>query len=217
MRSRLIVGAGLAVALVLGVPTVAEAGAPNYECEAGPWRFAIDQHRSAGLTRLADQTVVQMVVKDGDQNGSSLNVTLSTESLSLNSQITGYGKSLTLTVTEGASTTTYSGACAFVPGNFILGHVSGARLTVRTRASKSSPTLAMVSRHGLVWAAAPEGSPSDPNPVSNEGWARVRVVYAIRSGSQDISIGNDVGLEGPSTVAQGWGRVGAMTLVTARR
>jgi hypothetical protein len=205
----------LVAALEVAAPNVAEAGAPNYECEAGPWRFAIDQHRRAGLIRLADQTVVEADLQEGDQNGSSLGVTLSVDSLSLASQITGTGKSLNLTVSDGKSTTGYSGACAFVPGNFILGHVSGARLAVRTRKSSTAPVLARVSRHGLVWVAAPENSPSDPAPTTQQGWARVRVVYSIRSGSQQIGIGNDVGLEGPSTVMQGWGRIGLITLVTA--
>lgn len=200
----------------MGLPTVAEAGAPNYECAAGPWRFAIDQHRRAGLVRMPDRTVVETALVDGDQNGSSLNVKLSAGSLVLESQITGTGKSLKLTVNEGASKSTYTGVCAFVPGNFIAGHVTGLRLAVRTRASWNASVFATAGRHSLVWAAAPEGSPSVPSPTTHSGWARVRVVSTLRSGSQVLGIGTEVGLDGPSTVAQGWGRVGVITLVTAR-
>ncbi len=215
MRSRLIVGlvVGLAVAHAATLPTVAEAGAPNYECEAGPWRFGIDQHRRAGLVRLPDQTVVRTQLHDGDQNGSSLNVTLTTESVSLESQISGFGKWLSLTVSEGDTKTSFSGVCVFVPGNFILAHVTAASLVVRTRASSIAPVLAAVSRRGLVWVATPEGSPSVPDPFTHGGWARVRVVYSIRSGPQQLGIGNDVGLDGPSSIVQGWGRVGSLTLV----
>lgn len=214
MRSRLVVG--LVVALMVGLPTVAEAGAPNYECGAGPWRFAIDQHRRAGLVRLPDRTVVETALLDGNQNGSALTVTLLSGSLSLESQITGTGKSLTLTVQDGVSKSTYTGFCAFVPGNFILGYVTDARLAVRTRASWNAPVFATASRHSLVWAAAPEGSPSVPDPMTHSGWARVRVVSTLRSGSQGLGIGTEVGLDGPSTVAQGWGRVDVIHLVTAR-
>ncbi len=218
MRSRLLVG--LVLALTVSVPTVAEAGAPNYECEAGPWRFGIDQHRRAGLIRFADQpaaqTMVQTSLLNGEQNGSSLNVTLVAGSTSLKAQVGKYGDTLSLTVVDGTNTSTYSGICAFVPGNFILGHVAESPLHVRTRASWNAPLLATAKRHSIVWSAAPDGSPSLPAPTTHGGWALIRVVSGLRGGSQELGIGATVGLDGPSTIAQGWGRVQLVKLVTAR-
>ena len=59
----------MAVALAMGVAARAEAGAPNYECQAGRLRIGIDQHRRAGLARVAGGTVRELTFVDANQNG----------------------------------------------------------------------------------------------------------------------------------------------------
>ena len=96
------------------------------------------------------------------------------------------------------------GACAFVPGDFAIGHVTAARVNVRAASSPDADTTVILRRGSFVWL--------DPTPHAADGgdaMVRVRVVVHVRGGrvgggEQRFGMGSDAGLDGQSTVVDGW-------------
>ena len=201
-----------AAILFIVVPSRAEAGAPNYECEAGGYRFGIDQHRRGGIGRINTREVVPVSYASLDQNGPSLDATTTFNGKPAAIQVRGTGSSMT--VTTGGRT--LSGACAFVPGNFALGQVMAPHIVVRTAPSDSAAVAVMLHRGSLVW------SPGRFNDATGklegtEDWTQLRVVLRIeggaKNGEEQMGMGTEVGLDGRSSIVNGWVRVTDVKLI----
>jgi hypothetical protein len=203
-----------AVALLVTPAMGSQAGAPNYECQAGPYRIGIDQHRRAGLVRIGQGAVQPMPFSQlHDQNGASLKLGVDLPGTDGVMAITGYGSSMTLQI----GSRTYRGECAFVPGNFVLGQVTATRAMVRTDPDDASDVVADARRGSLVW------SPGRFDEAANamrgtEEWTQLRTVLTIRGGAagggeQVIGMGQASGLDGGSTVVNGWVRVARISLL----
>lgn len=69
---RALVGISAVVLATIAGAQPANAGAPNYECRAGPYSIGIDQHRRAGLARFSGGAVQSASFVTTDQNGLSV-------------------------------------------------------------------------------------------------------------------------------------------------
>ncbi len=200
------------VAVLPAVP--ASAGAPNYECQAGPYRIGIDQHRRAGLVRVGRSAVQAMpLVYQSDQNGDSLVLAVG---LPGNKNgliaIREYGKAMSLHV----GSRRYSGSCAFVPGNYVLGAVTGSHALVGST-PEGDDVVVKLRRGSLVWSAGrfdEEAKEMRGTPDQ----AQLRVVLDVRGGGVDgeaekFGIGSAFGRDGRSTVLNGWGKLAPLSML----
>jgi hypothetical protein len=192
----------------------ASAGAPNYECESGPYRIGIDQHRRGGLVRVGRGPVHAMpFVGVADQSGESLGLTVQLPLGEGRIRVAGYGATMTLNVNG----QTYHGACAFVPGNFVLGHVTARSTNLNVDPTKTSTVIASPRFGSLMWSSGRFDEAANELRGSAD-WSQFRVVLAIRGGateggSQLPGMGQAAGLDGRSEVVNGWGQVATVTLL----
>ena len=207
-----------AAAVIAGTAIIATAGpafagAPNYECRVGSQRLGIDQHRRSGLSRLGLGPVQPAVFTDSNQDGSALDLTYSVAGQAMTAQVRGFGSSIVLRIGEG----TVSGACAFVPGTFALGTVTARRLVVRSTPAADGTVVTIVGRRSLVWSSGRVDVVTG-RLEGTEDWTRVRVVLTIRGGAKSggdqlPGMGDIAGLDGRSTVVDGWVRVSGIELL----
>ena len=207
-----------AIAVIAGTAIIstagpAFAGAPNYECRAGSQRLGIDQHRRSGLSRLRLGPVQPAVFTDSNQDGGSLDLTYSVAGQAITAQVRGYGSSVVLHIGEG----TVGGACTFVPGDFTLGTVTARRLVVRSTPAADGSVVTIVGRRSLVWSYR-RFDATTGRWLGTDDWTRVRVVLAIRGGAKSggdqlPGMGAIAGLDGRSTVVDGWVRVAGIELL----
>lgn len=203
-------GAALVASLLLKVEP-ANAGAPNYECRAGSVRIGIDQHRHAALIREGPELVQQASFVDGGDGG-PLGLMTVPDGARSTVTVDGSGSSMTYSPSIGPQT---SGACAFVPGSYILGQVTGKRVYVRSGPSMHARLLVTVGRRGLIWSY---GRYLPSNTLGPKGWTRVRVVTTLRGGTstggeQAIGMAADSGLDGRSSIVDGWARVDGLSFL----
>ena len=66
-----------------------------------------------------------------------------------------------------------NGACAFVPGNFALGHVSASRLVVRTTPADDATVVAVVRKGSLLWSPGRFNETTRLYDEETDGWTRV--------------------------------------------
>ena len=199
--------------LLLAFPGIAVAGAPNYECRAGSYRMGIDQHRSAGLSRTDRASVQAMPFSESDQNGPSLDLVATIDGRTSQVVVRGTGSSMSLTTGRRH----FTGACAFIPGNFALGHVTASRLAIRTRPADDAAAVMFIGKGSLVW------SPGRFNETTGriegtDAWTRVRVILRVRGrtpagGEQALGMGDAAGLDGRSQTVEGWSRVEGLSLI----
>jgi hypothetical protein len=208
-----LVGATVVVLLVTPAVT-SQAGAPNYECQAGAYRIGIDQHRRAGLVRIGRGAIQPMPFNElQDQNGASLKLGVDLPGTDGVISITGYGSSMTLQI----GSRTYRGECAFVPGNFVLGHVTATKAMVRTDPDDKAAVVTDAHRGSLVWSFGRFDEAANAMRGTEE-WTQLRTVLTIRGGAagggeQAIGMGQASGLDGGSTVLNGWVRVARISLL----
>ena len=201
-----LVAALLTVLTVLTGARPATAGAPNYECRAGSYRIGIDQHRRGGLTRVAGNSVRRVSFRTTDQNGPTLDLIADDDSQRLVVAVRGYGSTMTL----GVGATLVTGACAFIPGNFVLGYVSAPTLVLRTAPDDGASEVARYRQRSLVWSSG-RFDEQTGQMVGTPEWTRLRVVGIVRGGTpsggrQQLGMGPSSGLDGASTIVEGWGR-----------
>lgn len=158
-------------------PLPAEAGAPNYECAFSTVRIGIDQHARVGLARRIGDRWRHLKLDGTGQNGESFDVVGVVDSDELQISVRGLGASATLTFGDG---TVERGACAVVPGNFVLGLGSEGAI-VRAGARASAPVLALLTPSSLIWTSGRYGS---PRPSTRPGWTPVSVVQSIEPGER---------------------------------
>ena len=212
-RARWTAIAAIAGTAIISTAGPAFAGAPNYECRAGSQRLGIDQHRRSGLSRLRLGPVQPAVFADSNQDGSGLDLTYRVAGQAMTAQVRGYGSSVVLRIGEG----TVSGACALVPGNFALGSVTARRLVVRSTPAVDGAVVTIVGRRSLVWSSGRVDVVTG-RLEGTEDWTRVRVVLSIRGGGKSggdqlPGMGDIAGLDGRSTVVDGWVRVAGIELL----
>lgn len=154
-----------------------------------------------------------MPFTNANQNGASLNMSVQLPEGEGVVIIGGYGSTMTL----GVNRRTFRGACVFVPGNYVLGHVTESDLSVRAEPSDAAPTVTVAKRRSLVWS----GGRYDEETRAMRGttdWSQFRVVLTIRGGAvgggdQMIGMGSTSGLDGRSTVMNGWGLLAGVVLL----
>jgi hypothetical protein len=198
-------------ALSLGHAGRAPAGAPNYECRIGTYRIGIDQHRGGVLLRADGGAAVAAAIDDAHQDGSSLDLSVTLGARPARISVRGTGTSAALLV----GGRRMSGACAFVPGDFALGRVSVGAIAVRSTRDDGASVLAVLRRGSLVWAAP---SIDAAGAVGQRGLAPVRAVLRIRGGAAGgaepaIDMGAAAGLDGRSSVIDGWASSAGVTLL----
>ena len=203
----------IAAALAMGVAARAEAGAPNYECQAGRLRIGIDQHRRAGLARVTGGSVQAVTFVDANQNGPSLDLTVTINSRKATVRVRGTGSAMSIADSGG----TVNGSCAFVPGDHALGHVTASKLVLRASPSVDATHVAVVARGSLVWSAGRFDEPSG-RMLGTTDWTRIRAVVSIRGGSVDggdqvLGMGSAAGRDGRSVVIDGWARMEGIKLL----
>ncbi len=191
----------------------ATAGAPNYECRAGSYRIGIDQHRRAGLARVTGGPVQSASFVTTDQDGSVLDLTADVEGQRFAIAIRGTGSTMTLRV----SGRTLSGACAFVPGDLALGYVSAPNLLLRSAPAGDAAPVARLRQRSLVWSSGRFDAQTGEMRGTPE-WTRFRAVIAVRGGSssggpQRLGMGIGAGLDGASTIIEGWGRLADVSML----
>jgi hypothetical protein len=189
-----------------------EAGAPNYECQAGPYRLGIDQHRNAGLVRDGRGPVVPMTFTDTDQNGPSLDLSAQIGRDATTVRVRGTGSSVQLHIAGKR----YAGVCAFVPGDFALGRVTARKLVARRSPAEISEVVAVLHRGSLIWSQG--GFDETTKQVAPTGWIRVRVVLALHGGSrsggeQQLGMGATAGLDAASSLFEGWVRTTSVAML----
>ncbi len=191
----------------------ASAGAPNYECRAGGYSFGIDQHRRAGLARVSGGAVRSASFVTTDQDGSTLDLTAEVEGRRWNLAIRGTGRSMTLRV----SGRTIAGACAFVPGDHALGHVTAPFLLLRSTPADDAVPVARLRQRSLVWSSGRLDEQSG-QVLGTPEWTRFRAVLRVRGGAasggpQRLGMGATAGLDGASTIVEGWGRLADVSML----
>ena len=179
------------------------AGAPAFECRIGTIRIGLDTHRSVALVRQPSGPVMRFGLEGVDAAGVNQRYLLTSGSISAFVDVRGAGSRASTDISGGGG----FGVCAFVPGDFAIGRVTAARVNVRVAASRDADIAVILRRGSFVWL--------DPTPTAGEGggdgMVRVRVVVHVRGGrvgggEQQLGMGSEAGLDGRSTVIDGWVR-----------
>ena len=204
---RALVGISAVVLATIAGALPANAGAPNYECRAGPYSIGIDQHRRAGLARFSGGAVQSASFVTTDQNGSTLDLTAEVAGRRLVIAIRGTGSTMTLR----RSGRTMSGACAFVPGDHVLGYVTAPFLLLRSAPVDDAAPVARLRQRSLVWTSGRFDAPTG-QMLGTPEWTRFRAVLSVRGGRKSggqrrVGMGTAAGLDGASTIGEGWGRL----------
>ena len=201
----------VAASLILRVAW-AGAGAPNFECRVGSTRIGIDNHRRAALLRNRFGDVRQASVSYGTQDGVSLDLVTDLGEEHSTIVVTGTGSTMTYSPAKGPPAI---GACAFVPGSYILGQVTGTKAVIRSAASRTAPVLAVVGRRSFIWSY---GRYLPSNTLGPKGWTQVRVVTVVRGGKegggeQAVGMAAESGLDGRSAIVDGWTPISGLSLL----
>ena len=142
---------GAIVALVAGLlvaPSVASAGAPNYDCVAGTSaRIAIDQYSDIVAANGLAGSVVWGTASRVRQEGPSLDLVATLRGVAWKVAIRGGGKSLVLTSRSGS----LKGNCIFIPGNFALRSSDSGGKALRARPSAKARRVMPIAVGTAVW------------------------------------------------------------------
>ena len=142
---------GAIVTLVAGLlvaPSVASAGAPNYDCVAGASaRIAIDQYSDVVATDGLAGPVVWGTASRVRQEGASLDLVATLHGVAWKVAIRGGGKSLVLTSPSGS----LKGHCIFIPGNFALRSSDSGGKALRARPSARAKRVMPIAVGTAVW------------------------------------------------------------------
>lgn len=217
MRRAFVGMTAVVIAAIAGAPP-ASAGAPNYECRAGSYIVGIDQHRRAGLVRVTGQAVrpASFVTTDPDVS------TLGLQTLGLN--VDADGRILAIAIRETGSRMTLrvagrtvTGACAFVPGDHVLGHVAAPHLLLRSAPADDAEPLVRLRQRSLVWSSGRLDEQTG-QMLGTPEWTRFRAVLTVRGGSasggpQRLGMGTSAGLDGASTIVEGWGLLADVSML----
>lgn len=214
MKRRFLLTVALAtLAATLAPALSAEAGAPNYECSIGSFHIGVDQHRRSGLSRSPGASVQPMPFVQADQNGSSLGLAAKLDGGDAVLDLRGSGAWATMTHRG----QTRRGACAFIPGDFALGQVTAGRLLLRSAPDDGAAIILGVRMRSLVWSSG--RFDEDRQEIRGTAdWAHFRVVLHVKGGATDggpqqIGMGQRAGLDGRSTIVEGWGRVADVVML----
>ena len=203
MRLGRCVVAVVVVAATRVAATPVLAGAPAFECRIGSTRIGLDTHRSVALVRQSGGPVVRFGLETVNADGANQRYRLTSGSTTGVVDVRGAGSSVSTDIARGNGL----GACAFVPGNFAIGRVTAPHVNVRMTASPKAEIAVILRRGSLVWL--------DPTPTTGErgdtDMVRVRVVLRViggrvGGGEQQLGMGPASGLDGRSTVIDGWVR-----------
>jgi hypothetical protein len=208
---RVVIVSAFAIAITFAEPAVA--GAPNYECAIGSFRIGIDQHRRAGLVRERGAAVQSLPFVEADQNGPMLGLAVKLHGADARVNVRDTGR--TASLSRGART--HRGACAFIPGDFALAEVTARRLVLRVDPDDSAPSVMQLKQRSLVWSSGRFDAARQEMRGTQE-WARFRAVLQVRGGAVDggpepLGMGQLAGLDGRSTIVEGWGRVADVTML----
>lgn len=191
----------VAATMVSAAPALA--GAPAFECHIGSTRIGLDTHRSVALVRQSFGSVVRFGLESVDADGANQRYRLTSGSTTGLVDVRGAGSSASTDIARGHGI----GVCAFVPGDFAIGRVTAPHVNVRVAAGPAAEIVVILRRGSLVWLdpAATAGERGDADMV------RVRVMLRVRGGrvgggEQQLGMGSASGLDGRSTVIDGWVR-----------
>ena len=203
----------ITMAATLAPGLAAEAGAPNYECAIGSFRIGIDQHRRAGLSRSVGSSVQPMAFVEADQNGPTLRLAAKLKGSDALFDLRGSGSGASLSYRG----RTRQGSCAFIPGDFALGQVTGRQLVLRSDPSDSAIAILPVRQRSLVWSSGRLDAVRQEMRGTAD-WAYFRVVLRVKGGSVGggpvrLGMGQLAGLDGRSTIVEGWGRIADVSML----
>ncbi len=191
----------VAATVLTAMPALA--GAPAFECRIGSIRIGLDTHRSVALVRQPSGPIMRFGLAGVEAAGVNQRYLLTSGSISAFVDVRGAGSHASTDISGGVG----FGVCAFVPGDFAIGRVTAVRVNVRVASSPDADIAVILRRGSLVWL--------DPTPTAGEGgddgMRRVRVVVHVRGGrvgggEQQLGMGSEAGLDGRSTVIDGWVR-----------
>ncbi len=195
--------AGVVVATMVLPPAPAFAGAPAFECRIGSVRVGLDTHRLVALVRKPSGEVTRLALESEQAAGADQRYRLTGRSIIGRVDVGGIGSR----AASGGSVGQGRGACAFMPGDFAIGTVKARRLALRVEATPAAEIAVVLRRGSLLWL--------DPTATAGERadalMVRVRVVLGVRGGrrgggDQRFGMGPEAGLDGRSTVIDGWVR-----------
>ena len=190
-------------AATMGSATPALAGAAAFECHIGATQIGLDTHRSVALVRDSFGPVMRFGLGSVNAAGPNQRYRLTRGSMSAVVDVLGAGSSASTDIAGRGG----FGVCAFVPGDFAIGRVTAARVNVRVASSPDADIAVILRRGSFVWL--------DPTPNATDGgdatMLRVRVVVHVRGGrvgggEQQFGMGSEAGLDGRSTIVDGWVR-----------
>jgi hypothetical protein len=210
-RRRAVIIGALTIAIAVAEPAVA--GAPNYECAIGSYRIGIDQHRRAGLVRERGAGVQSLPFVDADQNGPTLGLVVKLDGADARIDVRNTGRAASLSRSDRTS----RGVCAFIPGDFALGEVTARRLVLRLDPDDAAPTVIQLKQRSLVWSSGRFDAVRQ-EMRGTQDWARFRAVLRVRGGATDggpeqLGMGQLAGLDGRSTIVEGWGRIADVAML----